>query len=86
MPAKSRRNRRNIPQSRRFQTQNTASQLVAPQMAGLQTNRTATSGSSAKPSTTSISFPYILGELKWIGLVTALVAVILILAYIFLPK
>jgi hypothetical protein len=92
MPAKSRRNRRNIPQSRRpisspaaSDSASTASDSVA-QSETVKPERTTGSYNSTAKSTAAVAptYPYILGEIKWIGIVTAIIVVILAVLYIFL--
>jgi hypothetical protein len=41
---------------------------------------------SARFTTAAVNLPHILPELKWIGLVTAFIVVLLVLAYVFIPK
>jgi hypothetical protein len=91
MPAKSRKNRRNIPQNRSFKAppakvEQTASTPVASTPVA-RPSWSASSMSSGRPAPfAAVTYPHIMSELKWIGLVTVMVAVILALVYIYLPK
>lgn len=91
MPAKSRRNRRNIPQRRPITSPASARpESTVPntsaQTATVQPARTASSFAPASKSGTAVAptYPYILGEIKWIGIVTAIIVVIMVVLYIFL--
>ena len=91
MPAKSRRNRRNIPQRRPISSPaaaNTpsadtnsmaAAPAVQPEKVMPRYNPTARASDTVTPT-----YPYILSELKWIGVVTVIIAVVMVLLYIFL--
>jgi hypothetical protein len=91
MPAKSRRNRRNIPQRKPLSSPeavNTApadmnsvaaAQAVQPEKVAPRYNPTTKSA-----DTVESTYPYIGNELKWVGITTAIVAVIMVLLYIFL--
>jgi hypothetical protein len=88
MPAKSRKNRRNIPQNRNFRAppakaeQASATPAPSPSIA-----KSSTSYNAVRPAPfAAVTAPNILNELKWIGMVTALIVVILVVTYILLPK
>ncbi len=87
MPAKSRRNRRNISQSAKTTVNRpVASSAGAPPVAFARPEVTVnTNNPSARNiAVTEVTYPYIFSEIKWIGLVTLLVAVILVILYVFL--
>ncbi len=85
MPAKSRRNRRNIPQSRKVtaspSTSSTATADIGP---ATQPEKSPVSYRATNKATAPApTYPYILSEIKWISIVTAIVVVLLVIAYIF---
>jgi hypothetical protein len=89
MPSKSRRNRRNIPQK----MANASPAAVNPASTGTDSTASAAQPERVTPrynptakssEAVAASYPYILGELKWIGLVTVIVVVVMVLLYIFL--
>jgi hypothetical protein len=91
MPAKSRKNRRNIPQNRSFKAppakvdQTSAAPVASSPVARIPGSTSSMSSGRPAPFA-AVTYPHIMSELKWIGLVTVTVAVILALVYIYLPK
>jgi hypothetical protein len=86
MPAKSRRNRRNISQGQKTVLNQSVSSPVA--VPRIETARTEKTPSSYNPparatASTEVTYPYVLNEIKWIGVVTVIIAVILVILYIF---
>jgi hypothetical protein len=79
MPNKSRRNRRNIPQSTSENTNQVSSNS---QMATQAPNAQPGRATPSKGATSMIpDSPYLVKDLKWTGIVTVIVVVILIVAY-----
>ncbi len=90
MPAKSRRNRRNISRKNLTGNQAPSNTPIAASTAApagtIAAEKTAGSYSSAAKAAVNpdVTYPYILNEIKWIGVVTVIVAVVLVVLYIFL--
>ena len=85
MPAKSRRNRRNIPRNK-FSSSGTVSSPAAPAAETAAPERTVISyGASSKAAPAApVTYPYIANEIKWIAVVTGIIAVLIVILYIFL--
>ncbi len=88
MPAKSRRNRRNISQSRKTVAgpNITKDVPVSPELAPQPEKSVATATYRSAPKAAAdpaITYPYIMNEIKWIGIVTAIVAIVLVIFYMF---
>lgn len=86
MPAKSRRNRRNITQTRKTTTEPKITKAVpeTPELSSQPEKSVASYRSVTKAAADpAVAYPYIMNEIKWIGIVTGIVAVVLIIFYIF---
>jgi hypothetical protein len=91
MPPKSRKNRRNIPQNRTpaaapQSRQGPAPGAAAAAAAAIPSMKAAFAASPAKPAPATFRPTHILSELKWIGLVTLFIVVVLVLTYSFIPR
>ena len=85
MPYKSRRNRRTIPQNRPVSPAQAATSPDAIAAPSNQSVRAPVSSSGASSRTGVMGpeaiYPYITNEIKWIAVVTAVTAVILVVAF-----
>jgi hypothetical protein len=82
MPSKSRKNRRYSPQARKVQTSaGTDAIRSTPQVAAVQAGPV-TSSYKTKATVDTVTTPgYLSKELKWIGVVTAIIIVLLIASF-----
>jgi hypothetical protein len=87
MPAKSRRNRRKISQGSQTtlnRTMNNTTGTLPVETARTERTVNANNPSARVAAIQEVTYPYVLSEIKWISLVTVIVAVILVILYIFL--
>ena len=87
MPAKSKRNRRNIPR-KKYSSSGPVSSLAAsaaPAETAAPERTVISYGAAPKAASTApITYPYIVSEIKWIAIVTAIIAVLIVVLYVFL--
>jgi hypothetical protein len=82
MPSKSRKNRRYSPQARRVQTDAGTETLQPTAQLAASPSGPATASYKTKGIVDTVTTPgYLSHELKWIGIVAAIIVVFLILAY-----
>ena len=86
MPAKSRRNRRNISQGPKTTINRSVATaaVAAPAETVLPGKTVNTNNLQAKTAVVEDSISFVATEIKWIGVVTAIVIVILVILYVFL--
>jgi hypothetical protein len=92
MPAKSRRNRRNISQGPKTTVNRsvaspagmTPAMDARPEKTVNTYNNSPRTAATTAAATINDTTSFVFGEIKWISLVTAIVAVILVILYIFL--
>jgi hypothetical protein len=87
MPAKSRRNRRKISQGSQTtlnSTMNNTTGTLPVETARIERTVNVNNPSARVAASQVVTYPYFLSEIKWISLVTVIVAVILVILYIFL--
>ncbi len=82
MPSKSRKNRRYSPQARRVQTDAGTETLQSTAQVAASPSGPATASYKTKGIVDTVTTPgYLSHELKWIGVVTVIIAVLLIAAF-----
>jgi hypothetical protein len=83
MPAKHRRIQRRIAQSRKINTSiNSAPPNIEPNTKGLPVKSSAPFGEKSLTTVDLDSLKYVFTELKWIGVVTGIILVLLVISYI----
>ena len=85
MPYKSKRNRRSLPRNRGVissQAVSSNANFVQGPLVQPARNDAVYNPVSKVEATASQSFPYIINEIKWIGIVTVIIAIILAISYI----
>jgi hypothetical protein len=83
MPVKSKRNRRKISQSRKTSTLlDTVPKNIEPNINGLPIKNAVPFGVKPSTATDLNSLKYLFDEIKWIGVVTGIIIVLLIISYI----
>jgi hypothetical protein len=82
MPAKHRRSRRITPQSRKIDTSIDISPIsIQLKPSGLPIKSTTPLGDKSSPTADLNSLKYVFSEIKWIGVVTGIILVLLVVGY-----
>lgn len=84
MPYKSKRNRRDIPRSKRIAASSTAASGTANAQSNLsQPNKVTTAyGTASKTAAAvTVSPTHFLSEIKWIGITSAIIVILLVVSY-----